>query len=186
MKDIRKTIPDSNHGGTRPVKVDTLVYHHIVGDAPAAIARFRQPNVQVSSTYIIGSDGEVYYTVSENLIPYTNGSYPSNCRSITIEHAGGTPSVPYTEKMYQASIKLCADLRKRYDIKNFKRHSDIIATECPGKLDVERIVKESTPSMATGNYKGHSAQYWHRRYQDTLKEKSALKLVISKIKGLIR
>lgn len=143
MNDIRASIPSSNYGVGRTHAVDTIVFHHIVGDALAAIARFRQPNVQVSSTYIIGSDGQVYYTVSESNTPYTNGDYSWNTRSITIEHAGGIPSVPYTDAMYSASASLVRDIMSRYNITNFKRHREIVATACPGGLDVERIMNEA-------------------------------------------
>lgn len=142
MQDIRSTIPSSNYGGARGVPIDTIVFHHIVGDAQAAISRFRQEGVEVSSTYIIGSNGEAYYTVDESKVPYTNGNYEWNRRSITIEHAGGG-GVPYTEPMYQASINLVRDIRKRHQITQFKRHRDIKATACPGDLDVERIIKYS-------------------------------------------
>lgn len=146
MTDIRSSIPATNYGQGRPRSIDTIVFHHIVGDAGAAIARFRTPGVQVSSTYIIGSDGTVYYTVSEGNTPYTNGNYTENTRSITIEHAGGHASVPYTEAMYRASIALVRDIRSRHNITRFLRHRDIVSTACPGQLDVERIVRESSPA----------------------------------------
>jgi N-acetyl-anhydromuramyl-L-alanine amidase AmpD len=153
MQDIRATIPTTNYGKGRTVGIDTIVFHHIVGDAAGAIARFRQSGVQVSSTYIIGSDGQVYYTVSEANTPYTNGNYQENSRSITIEHAGGHSTVPYTEAMYRASINLVRDIRSRHNITRFLRHKDIVATACPGGLDVERIIRESNPlkgdNMAT-------------------------------------
>lgn len=156
MKDIRKSILSSNYGGPRGRKVDTIVFHHIVGDAPAAISRFKTAGEQVSSTYIIGSDGTVYYTVDEKNTPYTNGDSDWNRRSITIEHAGP----PYSEKMYKASIALCQSIRKRHNIKYFKRHRDLYPTECPGKLNVERIVKAS---KGEDMYKGKSAKYWYLR-----------------------
>jgi hypothetical protein len=147
MRDIRASIPTTNYGKGRTVGIDTVVFHHIVGDAGSAIARFRTNGVQVSSTYIIGSDGAVYYTVDEKNTPYTNGNYTENTRSITIEHAGGHTTVPYTEAMYKASIALVRDLRTRHNITRFLRHRDIVATACPGGLDVERIIRESKPTQ---------------------------------------
>jgi N-acetyl-anhydromuramyl-L-alanine amidase AmpD len=163
--------------------VDTIVFHHIVGDAEAAIARFRKPNEQASSTYVIGSDGQVYYVVSKNRVPYTNGSYEWNKRSITIEHAGGLPSVPYTEKMYKASENLVRSLRSQHNIKNFKRHRDISATACPGGLDVERIVKNSGKDEM---YKGHTAKYWYEKYTKARAERNSFLGLILKIKSLFK
>lgn len=142
MIDITASIPASNYRVGRTKPIDTIVFHHIVGDAPAAIARFKTPGVEVSSTYIISSTGQVYLAVKEANTPYTNG-YDWNPRSITIEHAGGTASVPYTEAMYKASIELCRAIMSRHKIVNFKRHREIMATACPGGLNVERIVKEA-------------------------------------------
>lgn len=148
MIDIRSTIPLTNYGLPRfKAEINTIVFHHIVGDAPAAINRFKTPGEQASSTYVIGSGGEVYYVVSESRTPYTNGSWYWNRRSITIEHAGGHPNVPYTEEMYKAAEDLVRSIRKRYNIKNFKRHREISSTICPGALDVERIVRNSNPKI---------------------------------------
>lgn len=128
------------YGRTKPIS--RITFHHIVGDAGAAIARFKTPGVEVSSTYVIGTDGCVYQMVDEANTPYTDGNYDSNSRAITIEHAGGG-STPYTEAMYQSSARLVSYLIKKYGITDFKRHRDIIATACPGTLDVERIIRDA-------------------------------------------
>jgi hypothetical protein len=161
MPDIRASIPASNYTRGRGGKaIDTIVFHHIVGDAGAAIARFRQPGVEVSSTYIIGSDGQVYYTVDEANTPYTNGNYAWNQRSITIEHAGGGGGVPYTEAMYQASINLVRSIMARHRITNIKRHRDIVATACPGGLNVERIVNEAKGGNKVAKIPDADNYYW--------------------------
>jgi hypothetical protein len=136
---------DGNYGDGRSAPITQITFHHIVGDAQAAIARFQTPGVEVSATYIIGSDGRLYQAVHEEDTPFTDGNYASNSRSITIEHAGGLPSVPYTEAMYQTSIQLVAYLLGKYDIQQFKRHRDVSdsPTACPGSLDVERIIREA-------------------------------------------
>src|SRR5215213_5159144 len=117
-----------NYGSGRKTAVSQITFHHIVGDAPAAIARFQRADEQVAATYVIGSDGTLYQCVKESDTPYTDGSADSNARSITTEHAGGLPAVPYTEAMYQRSISLVADLISRYGITRFERHRDVIDT----------------------------------------------------------
>lgn len=144
-------VPSSNYGGKRPTPTH-ITLHHIVGDAPAAIARFRQQS-GVSATFVIGSDGTIYQMLPIDTIPYTDGNYTSNKRAITIEHAGGHPSVPYTTAMYNSSIALTAWLRQEYGIpeSNMLLHRDVIdrtaypgGTACPGSLDTERIKTESS------------------------------------------
>lgn len=130
-------------GRTKPIS--RITFHHIVGDATGALARFQTPGEGASSTYVIGSDGKLYQMIDEKNTPWTDANPDSNARSITIEHAGGHPSVPYTEAMYRTSIALVRDLIDRHGISDFKRHRDVSnsPTECPGALDVERIVSEA-------------------------------------------
>jgi hypothetical protein len=140
-----KPAAQGNYRSGRNSQISQITFHHIVGDAPAAIARFQTAGVEVSSTYVIGSDGTLYQCVKESDTPYTDANSASNARSITIEHAGGHANVPYTEAMYRASIALVADLIGRYGITSFKRHREVsdTPTACPGTLDVERIVREA-------------------------------------------
>lgn len=139
---IWKLAAPGNYGKGRTAQISQVTFHHVVGDAPAAIARFQTPGEEVSSTYVIGSNGLLYQCVDVNDTPYTDSNFASNSRSITIEHAGGIPSVPYTDAMYKTSTSLVAYLIEKYGIQSFKRHRDVSdsPTACPGALDVERIV----------------------------------------------
>lgn len=139
---IWKPAATGNFQVGRSAPISRITFHHIVGDAPAAIARFQTPGEQASSTYVIGSTGQIYHMVQDQNTPYTDGNFDSNSRAITIEHAGGHASVPYTPAMYDASKRLCAYLISKYKISDFKRHRDVSSkpTACPGGLDVEGIV----------------------------------------------
>jgi len=145
MKSIWQAAVTGNFQPGRRNPITRITYHHIVGDAMAAINRFKKPGEEVSATYVIGSDGTLYQCVREEDTPYTDANSDSNSRSITIEHAGGLPTVPYTEAMYRTSIQLTRELIQKYGITDFKRHRDVsnVPTACPGALDVERIVKEA-------------------------------------------
>lgn len=138
-------IPGYKYQTGRSKPVDQITFHHIVGDAGAAIARFRDSTDVVSSTYIIGSNGRIYQCVAESDTSYADANFDSNSRAITIEHAGGNPSTPYTEAMYNASAELCAWIMSRYNITRFMRHRDVsnVPTACPGALDVERIINQA-------------------------------------------
>lgn len=127
----------------RKYPISEITFHHIVGDAGAAIARFQNPDNQVASHYVIGSDGTIYQMVADGDTAHTNGNFDSNSRSITIEHAGGHSSVPYTELMYSSASRLVAWLISEYKINTFRRHREIVSTACPGDLNVERIVNKA-------------------------------------------
>lgn len=136
-------IPAGNHGPARPAsQVTQATFHHIVGDAAGAIAEMRKASRQMSWSFCVGSDGKIYEGTGIGTVPYCDGNYASNKRSVSTEHAGGLPSVPYTAKMYASSIKLHAWLIDQLGIKSFKRHRDVsdTPTACPGGLDVEKIV----------------------------------------------
>ncbi len=163
MNIIPRPANPTNYDRGRIRSIDRITFHHIVGDAPGGTDHFRTAGVEVSSTYAISSNGTIYQYVQEGDTPYTDGNYDSNSRSITIEHAGGHPDVPYTEAMYKASIELVAFLIQKYGINDFQRHRDVIdkrrypgGTACPGQLDVERIVSEAKqggnmPTLVDGN-----------------------------------
>lgn len=138
---IWKPAAEGNFGYGRELPISQITYHVIVGDAPGAIAKFQTPGIQVSSTYVIGSDGTIYQMVADANTPYTDNNFYSNSRAITIEHAGAG-GVPYTDAMYNASIALTRWLIDTYGINDFKRHRDVAdaPTQCPDDLDVERIV----------------------------------------------
>lgn len=126
----------------RGAPISQITFHHIVGDAPSALAMFANARNARSANYVIHSNGTIYAVVPESDTAWCDGNWESNQRTISIEHAGGHPSVPYSEAMYDASARLCAYLIDRYGITNFKRHRDVSSspTACPGGLDVERIL----------------------------------------------
>lgn len=138
---IFKPIPSTNYKVGRRNNISRVTFHHIVGTAQSAIAKFQTPGIEVSATYIIGLDGVIYQCVKDADTAYCDGNADSNSRTISIEHAGP----PYTEAMYQSSIALVSWLVDQYGISDFKRHREVSdkPTICPGKLDVERIIKEA-------------------------------------------
>jgi len=143
----------TNFTGGRNRAISRITFHYIVGDAGGARARFNTPNEQVSATYIIGSNGAIFNSVAEEHCAWADGNSESNNMTISIEHAGGHPSVPYTAQMYAASAQLVAYLIDKYKINDFKRHRDVSRspTACPGELDCERIINEARRLIASNN-----------------------------------
>lgn len=137
-------------------RVETVILHWTVGTTESAIARFMDPTSRVSAHYVIARDGTVYRVVSETDTAWHAGDYTVNLRSIGIEHDAGPGRDP-TEAQYAASARLVRELSARYgipvDAQHIRPHRAIVATQCPGTLDVDRIVREATGGDMDEAYK---------------------------------
>ena len=85
--------------------------------------------------------------MSEDDTAYHAGVFSVNQRSIGIEHEAG-PAMPPTDALYTASAGLHADIARRYGLDlavgtTVLPHHAIVPTECPGTLDLDRIVREA-------------------------------------------
>lgn len=153
---VRVQIPGTSYGKGRATRISQISEHHAVGDAKHVISKAQ--TAQFSTTFTIALDGTIYQLVELHDTPYCDNDYRSNGRSITIEHAGGG-NFPYTEAMYQSSIRLHAWLFQTYGELNCVRHRDIPeikadprkATACSGNLDVDRIVREAKQLLRNGD-----------------------------------
>lgn len=116
--------------------IDIIILHstHNVGvDSFSILGVLKQfKSYGVSAHYIIGRNGEIYYTVDEHNVAYHAGQsqLPGtnrtnlNTNSIGIEIIN-TPSTPPTDAQYQALQHLVLELKKRHPIQHVLRHSDI-------------------------------------------------------------
>ncbi len=142
-------VPAANYAVGRAGRaVQLIVDHWMDGTIAAAEARFRNPASIVSAHYGIGRDGQIRQWVDEADTAYQAGDLGVNYLSIGIEHEGG-PGVDFPDALYAASTSLHADIAARYGFalvlgQTVKRHRDIVPTQCPGTLDVERIVRQAT------------------------------------------
>lgn len=142
-----------NYTPGRRVAISRITFHHIVGDAAGALRMWQDPKRAGSCNYAIGSDGKIYEVVPEGDTAWCDGLWDSNIRTISIEHAGGHPNVPYSEAMYSSSAALVAYLIDKYKITDFKLHKEVSKspTACPGGLDVARIIREAHAHVARHN-----------------------------------
>jgi N-acetyl-anhydromuramyl-L-alanine amidase AmpD len=144
----RGPVPDSNYDvgrGGNPVSF--IVDHWTVVMFESAIRRFMDPRSSVSAHYIIGQDGRIAQLVREEDTAFHAGEYSANQRSIGIEHEAG-PAMPPTDAIYAASAQLHAEIASRYGLAlgvgtTVLPHRAIVPTECPGTLDLDRIVREA-------------------------------------------
>lgn len=146
--------PNYNNGSLPPAKKKIFVEHWFGSDATLAgtDAHFQDPatvkngrGTGPSSQYGIGADGTAHQYVREQDYAHTNGHAEANAISITFEHEGG-PGKPVTDACYEKSIKIHADAARRNGVEklewmvNVFPHSHWVATQCPGTLDIDRII----------------------------------------------
>ena len=132
--------PSPNFGVRRP---NFVIIHHTADDtAEGSLRTLTNPKFQVSSHYLIGRDGKLYYLVDELARAwhageaYWGGATDLNSVSIGIE-LDNNGSEPFADPMIDTLLRLLEDLKARYKIPtaNFLGHGDII----PGrKVDPSR------------------------------------------------
>lgn len=133
---------ESGRGGKT---ISQIVLHWIVGTLGAADATFNDGRRRASAHYGIGGQ-QIHQYVREQDTAYHAGNFDVNQRSIGIEHEGG-PELAISEETYQTSAKLVADIAERNDIpldrEHVRMHREISATQCPGTLDIDRVIREA-------------------------------------------
>ena len=144
----RGPVPASNYTvGRGGDSVELIVDHWTVVMFEGAIRRFLNPASILSAHYVIGSDGRIAQLVSEDDTAYHAGVFSVNQRSIGIEHEAG-PAMPPSDALYAASARLHAEIASRHGLTlevgtTVLPHHAIVPTECPGTLDLDRIVREA-------------------------------------------
>jgi len=144
MQVIKRTIPISNYMKGREGKQITKIVMHWfgTGDLAGADSRFSNPLSKVSAHYGI-SDDIVYQWVEEKYTSYGAGDWNTNLTCINIEH-DATTTKNATEETYQTAGQLLREICDRHNIpldrEHIIKHSEVKATQCPGTLDVDKII----------------------------------------------
>jgi hypothetical protein len=141
-------IPQTNyHNGRDGESIEGTIIHWTTGTLSSALAHFSSPSARLSAHYIIDQDGTIVPVVAERDTAYHAGDWMTNLRTIGIEHVAG-PSRSPTDAQYAASARLHRELSARYgfalDAQHIRPHRTIVATQCPGTIDVDRIVREAS------------------------------------------
>lgn len=151
-----KPVADGNFSATGRLPIDTVVWHTAAGTLPGTLGWFNNPASKVSSNYVMDNDGSLYAMLEEYYVPFTNGDWNSNQRSITIETIDdGNPfGIVRTDALYKAAAALTKDICQYYaiplDRNHVKGHREVSNShpECPGNLDLDRIVREAQGAPA--------------------------------------
>jgi hypothetical protein len=144
----RGPVPQSNYTAGRDGNaVGLIVDHWTVVMFEGAVRRFKDPSSILSAHYVVARDGRIAQLVSEDDTAYHAGRFDVNLRSIGIEHEAG-PAMPPTDALYAASARLHIEIARRHGLDlavgtTVLPHHAIVPTECPGTLDLERIVRQA-------------------------------------------
>lgn len=147
--------------------IEFIIIHWFgVGSIDSAESSFMNPDRQASAHYLI-SDDRLDQMVSEEDTAWHCGNLDINKRSIGIEHdAGIDPQHDLSEKSYQTSGKLVREICGRYGIpldrEHIKGHNEIKATQCPGTINIDKIIE-----IAKGE---NMAGFSEKQIKDTTRE----------------
>ena len=148
--------------------IDMIVIHTMAGTLKGSTAHFLNPKTIPSAHYGIGWNGELVQWLPESVNAYHAGVYEINRRSIGIEHedVGNVNSVR-PDALYETSSKLVAEISLAHSIpldrEHVRIHREFKATQCPGNLDVDRIIRQAqsitTPAEGLNNYQMKPSEF---------------------------
>lgn len=134
----------THNSNQRTEPIGRLTIHHMAMVCAAdRCARAHLNGNAASANYYIGNDGRICGGVSEDRRAWTSGSPYNDQRAITIEVSNSATGEPWpvSPAAYQSTVKLCADVCRRYGIvPHFQNdgngsmtwHCMFQATQCPG------------------------------------------------------
>lgn len=118
--------------------INGIVIHYTANPGSSAIdnrnyfenLKDRQDN-QVSSHFVIGTEGEIVQCIPSSEIAYASNSRNDDTLSIECCHPDETGQ--FTDATYQSLVELVGWLCKRFDISvdNVIRHYDVTGKDCP-------------------------------------------------------
>lgn len=179
MSDYTATIPvyDPTTGkgnynvGRGGHEVQYIVCHHTDGSWQAALARFQNSASVVSAHYLVHQDGTVDLLVNEANTAFHCGVYDpgdstpgttpgnpcANTNSIGIEFEGIDT---FPDALYSAGEALIAQLRQKYGVAvdHVIPHRQVVATACPGPLDLGRLLTGGSVATIEDRVEGVSVQ----------------------------
>lgn len=121
-------------------KIIGFIIHWIVGNLASADATFQNQARQTSAHYGV-EDDKVHQYVKNSDTAWHSGHWGTNQSTIGIEHSAA-PGRKASKKTYETSAQLMASIIKKENVGNkLTPHGAIVATQCPGTVDVNRLAK---------------------------------------------
>jgi len=155
-------ISSPNFSSRNGKKIEFIIIHWFgIGSIDGAIASFQNSARQASAHYLI-SNNRIVQMVDEVNCAWHCGNLDMNQRSIGIEHdAGIDPARDLSEESYQTSGKLIREICDRYGIPldrdHIKKHNEIKATQCPGTIDLDKLIDIAKGGTMTDSQKSDIA-----------------------------
>lgn len=133
--------------------IDRIVIHWMDGTLAGTDRTFQDENRQTSAHYGI-ENKEVHQYVKIEDAAWHSGSGNMNLRSIGIEHSAA-PGRDASAETIQTSAELIAKLCKDYNIPcdrvHIIKHSEVIATTCPGTIPIDDIISRANKILSGGD-----------------------------------
>lgn len=149
--------------------IDRIVVHWMDGALVDADRVFQDVAHQTSAHYGV-EDGVIHKYVDEANTAYHAGDWAMNLRSIGIEHSA-QPERDASDLTYQTSAKLIADICARYNVlldrEHIIKHSEVISTQCPGTIDIDKLINLAKGGTMQADEDFVKQAYWtglHRNY----------------------
>lgn len=140
---IEYPVADGNYDTSRSA-IDLVVLHHTATTYKSAVDWFGNPKAGTSAHYIVSNKGELAAMLEEYNTAYHAGQYAVNQRSIGIETEWYEGMGDRSTALYEKVSALVADICKYHkipiDSAHIKPHKTYVATQCPGTLDIPRII----------------------------------------------
>ena len=142
MNIVWKGSPNYNDSSYRKPITKVVLHWFGIGTLDSANTRFQNDASDVSAHYGI-SDGLIFQWVKEENVAWHCGNWEVNQCSIGIE-CDATTTKNASEETYQTAGQLLREICDKYNIpldrEHILKHSEVKATQCPGTLDVDKII----------------------------------------------
>lgn len=130
----------------RQIDVDMFIVHHAAGTSTDGLRKqFTAPSRELSSTYGMAQNGDIYGVLDERYRPFTSSTWLADARAVTIEitNEQAAPSWKISDRAFDQLARLIADVATRHgfpiDRNHVIGHRQVIgifkagkSTECPG------------------------------------------------------
>lgn len=125
--------------------IDILTLHWMAGTLAGTDAVFQNTQTETSAHYGV-ENTTVHQYVRESDTAWHSGVSSINQRSIGIEHSAA-PGRNASPQTIETSAQLVAEICGRYDIPidrdHIIKHSEVYATQCPGTLPIDTIIRRA-------------------------------------------
>jgi peptidoglycan hydrolase-like protein with peptidoglycan-binding domain len=151
-------IGSPNYRAQTGIRPQFAVMHWMVGYLASTDAIFQVASRRVSTNYGI-EDGVIHQYVRDGDYAFGSGNTRANTYGISIEHSGGNLIRGVRRQPSQATVETSAQLLAALSEthgwgtlvlgRNVYRHSDFVATECSGTLQVDQIIARANQLLGT-------------------------------------